>query len=222
MSRKVYPLGILLVPLLTWGAVRAQEAMPSSETAWKRLKDGNARFAADKTSQKKIDAKRRAELVKGQQPFAIVLCCSDSRVPPEIVFDQGLGDLFVLRLAGNIADPVVIGSIEFAVANLKTPLIVVLGHEDCGAVKVALSGDKLEGNVGKIVKLIHTGEDLPKDKAAQLLRATKNNVTYQAKRLTAESPLLKDFVASKRVQIVTGIYELESGKVRWEEEKKKK
>src|SRR5688572_28409492 len=101
----------------------------------KRLMAGNARFVADKPSLEHLGAVRRTTLAKGQNPIAIVLCCSDSRVPPEYVFDQGLGDLFVVRVAGNVADEVALGSIEYAAEHLGTPLLLVLGHEACGAVK---------------------------------------------------------------------------------------
>jgi len=138
--------------------LRAQEAPPSAAEALTRLKEGNDRFAADKPARTDVGAKRRARLTQGQQPFAVVLSCADSRVPPEIVFDQGLGDLFVLRVAGNIADTAMIGSAEYAVQSLKTPLIVVLGHEDCGAVQAALNNKPLPGDLGWLIKQVHVSE----------------------------------------------------------------
>jgi carbonic anhydrase len=200
----------LLVP-----CARAQEAIPSPEKALELLKEGNARFVADKLAARDTGDKKRKELAKGQQPFAIVLTCADSRVAPELIFDQGLGDLFVLRVAGNVADPAMLGSIEFAVANLKSPLIVVLGHEECGAVKAAISGDKLEGNLGKLIDMVQPGKDLPKDKKEALAAGIKNNASNQAAVLTAKSDVIKEFVTSGRVRIVTGVYSLESGKVGW-------
>src|SRR5439155_1280302 len=130
--------GAVILALFLVGRVRA-EAPVTGAQALERLKAGNTRFAADKSNPKNIGKDRRAVLAKGQHPFAVVLTCADSRVAPELVFDQGLGDLFVLRVAGNIADPFVLGSIEYAVEHLHTPLIVVLGHESCGAVAAALT-----------------------------------------------------------------------------------
>src|SRR5205085_10520354 len=132
------------------------------------LKEGNGRFAAGKLAVKDVGAQRRATLAKGQHPFAVVLACADSRVPPELVFDQGLGELFVLRVAGNLADPFVLGSIEYAVEHLHTPLIVVLGHENCGAVAAALTKAAFPGNLGTLVKEVHVGKNLPMERAAAL------------------------------------------------------
>ena len=120
---------------VTTGLLFAQEAIPTPTAALERLKEGNARFAGDRPAAKDQGSKRRAELARGQRPFAVIITCSDSRVPPETVFDQGLGDLFVIRLAGNVVDTAAVGSVEYAVAHLHVPLVVVLGHEECGAVQ---------------------------------------------------------------------------------------
>ncbi|MDH5617576.1 MAG: carbonic anhydrase, partial [Gammaproteobacteria bacterium] len=113
--------------------------MISSAEALQRLRDGNRRFVAGASSiNDALSAARRAELVDGQNPFAVILACSDSRVPVELVFDQGLGDLFVIRVAGNIVAPSQVGSVEFAAANLGAKLVVVLGHSNCGAVDATL------------------------------------------------------------------------------------
>jgi carbonic anhydrase len=187
----------------------------SAAQVWQRLKDGNSRFVADRTLPRKF-ADRRAQLAGGQHPFAVVLTCSDSRTAPELIFDQGLGDLFVLRVAGNVTDPVVLGSIEFAVSHFPAPLVVVLGHEQCGAVKAVLAGGRLEGNLKALASRVHVGTDLPEDKKAALARGIEANVLFQAKELTRQSDLLRDFVRSGRVQVVTGVYELASGRVRWQ------
>src|SRR6516165_380132 len=144
--------------------LQAQEAkpkQPSPEEALKRLKEGNSRFVADMLAERNLGRNRRAELAKGQAPFAIILGCADSRVAPELLFDQGLGDLFVVRVAGNVTDPAILGSIEYAVEHLKAPLIVVVGHEKCGAVDAALSGGELHGNIAKLIKEVQPGKDLP-------------------------------------------------------------
>src|SRR6266700_2756173 len=116
------------------------EAAPTAEEALKRLKDGNARFVADMPKEADLGSKKRIELAQGQRPIAVVLTCADSRAAPEIVFDKGLGVIFVIRVAGNVGGPEVYASIEYALAELKTPLIVVLGHSNCGAVGAALKG----------------------------------------------------------------------------------
>jgi len=124
-----------------------------------QLKKGNERFVADRLAAKDLGADRRRELAKGQHPFAIVLTCADSRVAPEFIFNQGLGDLFVLRVAGNIADPFVLGSMEYAVEHLHVPLIVILGHTKCGAVDAALAENKPHGNLGKLIEQVYPGKD---------------------------------------------------------------
>lgn len=194
----------------------AQDKGPTAEDALQRLKQGNARFAADKLDQKKdLGAKRRGDLAKGQKPFAVILACADSRVAPELIFDQGLGELFVVRVAGNVTDPAILGSIEYAVEHLKAPLIVVVGHEKCGAVDAALSGGELHGNLAKLIKEVQPGKDLPKDKEAALAAGVKNNVLEQTARLTQQSAILKDFASSKRIQIAAGVYSLNTGTVEW-------
>lgn len=185
-----------------------------------------------------IDADRRAELVGGQTPFAAVLGCSDSRVPPEVVFDRGPGDLFVIRVAGNVAGPLEIGSIEFAVDNLGTPLVVVLGHTGCGAVGATIdalraragrSGGDSDGplapelgpNLGAIVERIRPvvaplldtsggGADDPETIAEDAVRA---NVLAEAERLRDGSELLRQSVAGGKLLIVGAEYSLASGVV---------
>ncbi len=141
-----------LITTLTLSVRAAEEPAATPEQALRFLKEGNQRFAADRLAAKDVGAAKRKELVAGQRPFAILLSCADSRVPPEIVFDQGLGDLFVVRVAGNISEPFALGSIDYAVEYLHVPLIVVLGHEQCGAVASALGTRRPEGNLGKLVR----------------------------------------------------------------------
>src|SRR5947209_2306854 len=142
---------IFALLMFAGGALSQEAAPPTAEGAIKLLKEGNGRFAQGKLAAKDTGANRRALLAKGQHPFAVVLTCADSRVAPELVFDQGLGDLFVLRVAGNITDPFTLGSIEYAVEHLHTPLIVVLGHENCGAVAAALTKVEFPGNLGTLI-----------------------------------------------------------------------
>jgi carbonic anhydrase len=187
----------------------------SGEQAWQLLKDGNARFAADRSEHKDLSQKRRQELVKGQHPIAVVLACADSRVAPEFIFNQGLGDIFVLRVAGNIADPFVLGSAEYAVEHLHTPLVVVLGHEKCGAVVAALDAVMPGGNLRTVINNVYIGKHLPVDPEAALSAAIRNNVLHQAELVTDRSYVLKKAVDEKKLKIVAGVYHLDSGKVEW-------
>src|SRR5262249_15143572 len=148
-------------------------------------------------------------------PFAVVLTCADSRLAPELIFDQGLGDVFVLRVAGNVTDPAILGSIEYAVEHLKAPLVVVLGHESCGAVKAVIDKGHAEGNLEELLKHVKVGDNLPEDKEAALAAGIKANVLYQTGQLTSQSPLIKDFVGAKRIQLAAGVYSLKTGAVTW-------
>jgi len=193
----------------------AQEAQRTPDAALKRLKESNARFAADQLARKDIGSKRRAELTQGQRPFAVILTCADSRVAPELIFDEGLGELFVLRVAGNVSNPDIIGSIEYAVAALKTPLVVVLGHSNCGAVAAAVEGKHLEGNLGKLIDRVQPGRNLPKDKGAALEAGIKANVLHHAKELRSQSKVLEEFAAGGRIKTVADVYALKSGRINW-------
>ncbi len=204
----------------TGPAVFGQEkSAVTAEQAWERLKNGNEKFVADQSLPPMLGAERRQEVAKGQRPFAIVLACADSRVAPEYIFNQGLGDIFVLRVAGNIADPYVLGSMEYALEHLHSPLIVVLGHSKCGAVDAAIGENKPAGNLGKLIDEVHVGKDLPLDKPAALDAAIANNVRHQAELLTKRSDVVKEFLEHKKLRIVSGVYSLATGKVEWLNEK---
>lgn len=197
------------------GADVQDKQTPSAAQAWQRLKAGNNRFAAEMLEKNDLGAARRQELASGQKPFAVVLTCADSRLTPEFIFNQGLGDLFVVRVAGNIVDPFELGSIEYAVEHLHVPLIVLLGHEKCGAVEAALGEEKPPGNLGKLIAEVNIGKDLPAGKDAALAAAIKNNVVHQTRLLTERSDIIKEHVAKKEVRIVSGVYQLGSGNVEW-------
>jgi carbonic anhydrase len=219
MKRRLSALGHVV--FLAWGvlacgsAVQAQEPPALASSALQRLKDGNDRFATDQLAKKSLGSARRQELAKGQWPLAVVLACADSRVAPELIFDQGMGDLFVVRVAGNVTSPEILGSIEYALTELKVPLIVVLGHEECGAVKAALSEEHLSGNLAKLIARVHVGRELPQDKAKKLASAIQANVVHQVQELSGQSPIIKDFAQTNRVAIQGGIYSLGTGKVQW-------
>jgi carbonic anhydrase len=211
---------MIFVTMVLWSLVNLPangEDKPalSADQGLGRLKKGNEKFVADRSEAPNIGAERRRELAKGQNPFAIVLTCADSRVTPEYIFNQGLGDIFVLRVAGNVADPFELGSMEFAVEALRVPLIVVLGHTQCGAVQAALGENKPHGNLGKLIEQIQPGKDLPREKDAALQAAIQNNARHQATSLTERSDVLKEFVEHKRLRIVPGVYDLATGKVEW-------
>jgi carbonic anhydrase len=211
-------LPVMIVGLFSFTAFAvhaADTAKPTAEQAWQRLKDGNERFAAGRTTAAHADAARRQQLTAAQHPFAIVLACADSRVPPEIVFNQGLGDIFVVRVAGNVSEPFVTGSIDYAVEHLHVPLIVVLGHEKCGAVAAALGAKKPDGDLGKLLDEVHVGTHRSADRDAALAESVENNARHQAKMLNQRSPVIREHVAQHKLRIVTGIYDLATGRVRW-------
>ncbi len=140
----------------------ASEGPSSADQALKNLTDGNARFVSGTATHPHQDQKRLAETVSAQHPFAIVVGCSDSRVPPEVIFDQGIGDIFVVRTAGEVMDNATLGSIEYGVEHLGAPLVVVLGHDSCGAVKAAVEGGEAEGQIAYLVEAIKPAVDQAK------------------------------------------------------------
>jgi carbonic anhydrase len=188
----------------------------SPAEAMQRLMAGNERFQNDKTGHPLLHSERREELIGGQSPFAVILSCSDSRVPPELIFDQGLGGLFVVRIAGNTVTRAGLESIDYAVSHLGTNLIMVLGHDKCGAVKGALGqcSSKPDAGLAEIFANICSAVDLARKKSADDLesRAIDLNVTEQVK-ILKQSPLFKKRVADGSLKIVGARYNLQSGKV---------
>jgi len=179
--------------------------------------EGNGRFVSDKTIDPNQSTSRRAELAKGQKPFATILSCVDSRVPPEIVFDRGLGDLFVIRTAGQVVDKAVLGSIEFGAEELGIPLIVVMGHEKCGAVKATIDtlekGGKAPGAIEYLVEGIAPAVKAVKGKKGDLLdNAVQANVDVSVAALK-KSRILTHLVEEGKIKIVGARYDLDSGKV---------
>jgi carbonic anhydrase len=188
----------------------------SSDAIWTNLMAGNRRFVAGKPQIRALPTLRH-KLASGQQPHAIILSCSDSRVSPELVFDQSLGDLFVVRSAGNIADPVGLGSIEYAVDHLHSTLLVVLGHQQCGAVAAACSGDKMpSSNLEAIVDKINPAVTQAKTYAKPddlLESAIKENVHQSAKDVLANSEILREAVKAGKLTVVEAEYQLDGGAV---------
>jgi len=187
------------------------------ETAKKLLLEGNKRYVENKQSKKDTSFEKRKELnLKGQTPFAVILSCSDSRVPPEIIFDQGLGDLFVARNAGNLADPIVSGTVEYGVEYLNTPLVLVLGHENCGAVKAAADGVKAEGDLNFILEKIRPICEKLKIQSKDKDTLLENSVDANIKNTMLElrkNPVISRLEKEGKIQVIGGKYHMESGVV---------
>jgi carbonic anhydrase len=185
----------------------------------KLLKAGNERFQKNQLMQVNLSSTKREELVKGQSPIAVIITCSDSRVPPEFIFNQGLGDLFVIRVAGNVMDKIELGSVEYAVKYLKTPLIVVMGHDHCGAVEAAIENEKEQpGNIGAITDKIEPSVKKVKAKNLQgekLIEEVTNENIYNSSRELKESRIIKEELQKGNIKIVEAKYMLKSGVVQW-------
>src|SRR6184192_4344763 len=186
-----------------------------------KLKEGNSRYTSGNLQHPGQTTERRTELAKTQYPFAGIVCCSDSRVPPEIVFDQGLGDLFIVRVAGNVINDEGLGSIEYSVDHLGTRLILVLGHQNCGAVKAAretiAAKGKAPGHIESLVMAIKPAvEATAKDDLETTVKANVKNVVQA---LRSSTPILKAKVDSGEIQVIGGYYSLDTGAVTFLDEK---
>lgn len=190
----------------------------SPDEALARLKEGNARYITDAPFRGVEGRERRVEIARGQQPFAVLVGCSDSRVPPELLFGRGLGELFIYRVAGNTVDRAALGSIEYAVAELGVPLVLVLGHERCGAVAAAVSvvekNTVFPGAIGEMVEPIVPAVLRARSKGGDLLdEAVRENVRGVAGRLRQEGPILADAIRAGKLRIVGARYDLDDGAV---------
>ncbi len=203
------------------GQAEVEKPPKDAAEALGRLKEGNRRFAEGRVRHAHQAAAWREQLKEGQKPFATILACSDSRVPPELVFDQGFGDLFVIRVAGNVIAADVVGSIQYAIVHLRTPLMVVMGHEGCGAVTAAvesLAGKGTEPRfINHLIDRIKPGlAELPASLQGpdRIHRAVEANVRWAMRQL-AELPEGKQRLEDKSVTLVGAVYELDKGKVRF-------
>ena len=188
--------------------------MLTGDQAMERLVAGNKRYAMSKQTHPHQEPTRRAELCGGQNPFAVILGCSDSRIPPELIFDQGLGDLFVVRVAGNIIDDVVLGSIEYAASHLLTPLIMVLGHSQCGAIGATVAGNDLEGHLPNLASAIQPALDSMQGRPGDLVDNTaKANAKMVSEQLRQSTSVLSELVLKSNLKIVAAYYDLETGEV---------
>ncbi|MEH2128502.1 carbonic anhydrase [Nostoc sp.] len=183
------------------------------DKALQELLDGNERFAKRKRRNSDQTYSRLVEVAKGQKPFASILGCADSRVPSEIVFDQGLGDLFVCRIAGNIATTQQIGSLEFGSLVLGSKVIMVVGHERCGAVEAAIKGAEVPGRIGSLLEAIKPSVESSKDKSGDKLEnACKANILAQVEKLKS-STVLSELIKAEKLKIVGGYYDLDTGEI---------
>ena len=197
-------------------ATASEPTSVNADDALKRLLDGNTRFVAGKSNELNGSqlVERRASLAKDQKPFAVIVSCSDSRVPPELVFNVGLGDIFVVRSAGEVVDAVALGSIEYAVEHLGSSLIVVLGHQRCGAVSAAVSGANESGKISDVLKAIAPAVEETKGKPGDPIdNAVRTNAVDIAKRLQKTAPIIAPRVQSGKAKVVAARYDLDTGGV---------
>lgn len=186
----------------------------SAEAAFQKLKEGNDRYVLDHVEHPHEGAQRRVDLSIAQHPFAIVLGCADSRVVPELIFDQGVGDLFVLRVAGNVADDAVIASIEYAVEHLGTRLVVVLGHERCGAVMAAIEHAFSEGKLNSLISYIEPAvKAVQKAKGEVVSNTVKAHVNLMVQAIQSTEPILSQEAERGTLKIIPAYYQLTTGKV---------
>jgi carbonic anhydrase len=201
-----------------------QHLNADSVLSW--LKNGNNSFVHGEFNLLGVDSSLRIELSNAQHPKAVVLTCSDSRVSPELIFDKGLGDLFVIRVAGNIADDAVIGSIEYAVEHLHTPLVVVMGHQNCGAIAAAVADlAKPENEIDNHIRALTDKIELAIStanvtEADPVQKALLSNIIFTVLSLKESRPVLSEAVKKDEIKIVGAVYDLSTGRVQWLDEQK--
>jgi carbonic anhydrase len=184
----------------------------TADEALDQLMEGNKRFVKNELKHPHLDAARRKMLTEGQAPHTVVLTCADSRLVPDLIFDQGLGDLFTIRVAGNVAKDKVLGSIEYAVAHLGTKLIIVLGHEKCGAVTAALEPSVTEGHIGAILEELKPSVFMARHQEGDLLEnSIKNNAQIMKERIKDSLPIINKAVIQDGAKVVSAYYKLDSG-----------
>jgi carbonic anhydrase len=208
-----------LAPVMLWLASslaasggHAGERGVSAEQALSKLMIGNRRYSTNHMSHPHQSREHRMVVSKAQHPFATVLSCADSRVTPEIVFDEGLGDLFVVRVAGNVIDDMIVGSLEYAAEHLGVPLIVVLGHTRCGAVTAAASGGQERNHVDALLRAIQPAvAQASKEPGDRVANAIRDNVQLVVRQLRQSRPVLAELQMKGRLKVVGAIYNLETG-----------
>lgn len=187
-----------------------------NKSALEKIMDGNARFASVHSIHPDESAKRTKEISHEQHPMAVVIACSDSRVSPELVFDEGLGDLFVIRTAGNIIGEAEFGSVEYAVEHLKVPLVIVMGHERCGAVQAMIDGIHPGGHLQSIMDSLNNEEEIkaiPLSDGHRLEHCVLANIQHGVHSLLSQSSIIREKVADKTLKVVGAHYDLDDRKV---------
>lgn len=219
LSARFMLLGACGLALFLTVVVGAQ--LPQPDEVLALLTKGNARFAEGAPEYPHEGAARRAEVVAGQHPLATVISCSDSRVPPEILFDEGIGDLFIVRVIGNIGGMDETGSAEYGIEHLGTPLLVVLGHSKCGAVTAAVTHAEVHGSIPPVLAHIKPAvwtarHEHPKLKGAELVPAAiETNVFHSIAELFNRSAIIREHVKTGKLKVVGALYNIESGRVQW-------
>jgi carbonic anhydrase len=210
---------VLLFISIFFACNHTEKINESKFSPLQKLEEGNKRFASGKPVHPDETLERLRELKKGQHPFAIVVSCSDSRVPAELVFDQGLGDIFSIRTAGNVMGDYELGSIEYAVEHLDCKLVLVMGHTDCGAIKTFITSDGHYEHFDHIKKIIEYIESEQEEKnlasrhELNVDKAIDANIAHGVTFLRTAEPILKEFYDSKKVKIIGALYDIETGKV---------
>lgn len=213
---------LLMVLLCTIAVMASDVANVTPDKAMTLLKEGNERFVAGKRIQPNLEKKQMEETAeKGQHPFATIISCSDSRVPVEHVFDRGLGDLFVVRVAGNVMGIDEVATVEYAYEHLHTPVIVVMGHTHCGAVSASAGNASVHGSLPYLLQKIAPAVERVKVKYPDLKgeafvdKCIEENVLLGVEDLYRLSPGLKNMVKEGKVQVVPALYDIKTGKVKW-------
>lgn len=186
----------------------------ASDLALQKLIEGDRRYVDGRPNHPNQTSERRIDVADTPHPFAVTLSCSDSRVPPEVIFDCGLGDLFVVRNAGNIINDEVLGSIEYAVEYFGTRLVVVMGHNRCGAVSAAVQGGEFQGHIPSLINAIRPAVERVKSKSGNLIEnAVNENVAMMVEKLKSTSPVLKRFIKNDNLNITGALYDMDNGNV---------
>jgi len=215
------PLLTVILALASASHFAKADDLPSADAAIALLNEGNRRFATGQPQYPHDGAERRAETSRGQHPFATIVSCSDSRVPPEILFDEGIGDLFVVRVIGNVGSVDETGSAEYGVEHLETPLLVVLGHTNCGAVTAAAMHSEVHGSIPPLLKHIDPAvrvarRDHPHARGDELVAHTvRTNVLHAIEELFQRSRSIRHRVRDGKLKVVGAIYDIETGVVSW-------
>ena len=207
---------LLFLSLAILTPVSKTEGNVTADSVLAELTAGNVHHIAHRYQHPHETMERQRELASGQSPHAEILSCADSRVPPELIFDQGLGDLFIIRVAGNVVSDTELGSLEYGAEHLHVPLLVVLGHQHCGAVTAAVEGGEAEGHIAALVNLLRPAVEktrgMPGD---HVENAVKANVEMVVKQLRASTPILAKLVSEGKLKVVGAVYSLDTGKVTW-------